>query len=387
MAVGAAGVSGVGGASSGAPAGVVSAIEAVDGAGAEPKFGMEDFGIDGAGNPLEAKGKAKVRKNKDGTPPTAGADGQLQTPGGLETETSSWDTEAASFFERELGGEQPTKAEVDDEDGAEDVEVEGEGAEKSDRYQKLIERRKAAETRAKELESVVGESQQAVQQLRQEAGQAIGQLQNQLQSTLRQNAAMQAKLEMLMSGQVQQRPEDDITRARRELMSEAEKTVFDKHVSPLQKELNGLKQFIQQDRQKQRTAHKSQEYRAVAEKASVKIGMQGLPEAVAAELLPSFQEEVLGVMWGKRTDADNAAKIVRNRHLRFGLEFVKAQAKANRDQIEKTKDVPSRVPASKAVGAKGGDGLPPWEIVQANGYKSFHAWELDGKPPLKWPGT
>lgn len=396
MAAGASGIST--GAAPAAPAlggggstseGVQSVFEAVDGVGAEPKFGMEDFGIDSAGNPLPNK-KAKVSKPKvkaqapqagdEGSPISAG-NSSLQAPGGLETETS-WSSEAARIFETELGTANQQGGEGEEGiEGEEQLEGEGEVGETNKRVQSLIARRKEAEARAQQLEQTHQRSQQEFGQFRQQVGGVVNQLQQ-------QNAALAAKIEMLVSGHGRNaEPEDDVTRARRELTTEAERSVFEKHVSPLQKQVQKLEQFIQNSQRQHQTQLKSQEYQTQARNAAQQVGMAGLDAEVAKELLPDFEEEVLSVAWGKRTDMESAAKIVRNRHLRFGLAFVKAQANANKQRMEQVKnEVPRNAPPSRAPSARGGDGLPDWNVLTSNGYRDYLSWELAGKPPLKYPG-
>jgi hypothetical protein len=228
--------------------------------------------------------------------------------------------------------------------------------------------------------------------MRQQHQQELGQLKQQFggfaNQMQQQNARLQAQVEMLLNGHGRNaEPEDDVTRARRALMSEAEKSVYDKYVQPMARKLQAIEQAGQRQQAEARTAQKAQQYQAQAREAAVQVGMKGLPEEVAKELLPDFEEEVLSVAWGKRTDMANAAKIVRNRHLKFGLAFVKAQAKLNKQQMDQVKtDIPQPTPGSRAPSARGGDGLPPWNVLTANGYKSYTDWQFDGSPALQWPG-
>lgn len=370
-----------GGEGGSASEGVQSVFEAVDGVGAEPKFGMEDFGIDGAGNPLEgrkvrAKPAPKPQKQSAEGSPISAAGDNLQVPGGLETE-NSWSSEAAKIFESELGLEKKDQGEGD----PEDIE-QTEGEEKpNDRFQSLIARRKEAEAKAQQLEQASQRQQQEFGQFRQQVGGVVNQLQQ-------QNARLAAQVEMLVKGQGRNaEPEDDVTRARRELTSEAERNVFDKHIKPMQERYEAQQRAFQQAQQKHQTQLKSQEYLTQARNAAQQVGMVGLDPEVAKELLPGFEEQVLSVAWGQRTDMESAAKIVRQRHLRFGLAFVKAQANANKQRLDQVKnEVPQNTPASRAPSARGGDSLPPWNVLTANGYRSYSDWQFEGSPPLKYPG-
>lgn len=338
------------------PSGRVQSIfEAVDGEGVEPSVP----GFDERRGGDKAVDKAVAKKQP---PKQKAQNGKLQnSPTAQPAPVEDPFSEVEQFLTRELN---PV---VEGDEAAPEVDPNAPPDTRADaRFQALANARRDAEARAQQVEQAHQQTQAQFQQFQQQVGQAFQELQLRTERLAAQN-------EMLMRGaQPSEADLDPETRVMKRLTDSATK-----ELDPRFQELNNQLQAMRQERDQERRAQEShtnkQRYLYEADNALRSVVLKGLPEdALSPEIMEEFKEDILAVAWGRRTNMENAAKIVRERSLRRALVFIKSFAKSKQGAQEITGGAP---PSATAQGGPGGNS-PSLDK---------DAWHKQGyKTPLDW---
>jgi len=247
------------------------------------------------------------------------------------------------------------------------------------RIQFLANRTKAAEDRA-----IASENQ--MKQMSARFEQWGNSLNGRMQQVAEQNARLQGQLQTMLTGQQRQQlsPEEQVeqdfigkatTAAERKLMG---------HIQGLQKELASLKNDTQQrDRRAEININKAR-YSSEAIQAARSVVLAGLSEEVARPLLRRAQEHVLARAWSERTSPAEAAKMVREDFLRFGITLVRAEAAQRKQKKTASDQAPAAPPAQRSVAS--GEPEPTFDELRSAGFRGpnpFMDWDLAGRPALR----
>lgn len=341
-------------------------LSAVDGEGAAPLFGVEE--IERARGRSAAKKPAKKEK---GETERSGHVLRAEQAEGIPTSGESVDPFAGleSAFQRELQPPQDPDADLTAPDGQQPSERE------QNRMQVLANRTRQAEERAQAAESGLHEAQQRFEVMQ-------GQIGEHLAGVMQQNARLQAQVEMLMQGQ-RREALDPAEQIEQDLIGKATAKArqgFDPEIQALRKEISDLRHGRDQDRRTAEINTNRERYKAEGQAAALNTVLKGLPESEAQQLLPGIIEDVLATAWGKRTSAAEAAKIVRERYLRFGMAFIRAESKLRRESKDRGEAMPKPPPAARGGGS--GEADPTHTQIRAAGFENHLQWEFAGKPPI-----
>ncbi len=199
------------------------------------------------------------------------------------------------------------------------------------------------------------------------------------------NARLQERLEYSLRSQREQSltPEEMIERDLIGKAQGATRKAIDPEIKALRAELDGFKrQSEQQVRQREIETNKSR-YSSEAQTAARSVVLSGFSDEEAQGLMPRAQGWVMAKAWAERTNMANAAKMVREDMIRFGLGFVRAQARLTQQKKNQSDAAPNAPPRQGADGS--GDAEPTFDELRAagfNGSNPFMDWEVAGRPAL-----
>lgn len=338
-----------------------SIMEAVDGEGVAPSLakpeGQEALAANKAKAP--AKGKAAER--------AAAAEAVSQNQWG--------DVDPEALFRDALGPEKPKSPDQElltNEDGTPLSERE------QSRFQTLANRAKAAEDRSASLENQMRQSFEQFQQGQQ-------QLAAHLQKMEVHNARLQERLEHTLRSQREQSltPEEQIER---DLVGKASTAVEKRMMGKIQSLEGTLRQFQEQAKQEKRQSEiqtNKSRFSSEAHQAARSVVLSGFSDEEAHELMPKAREWTMAKAWAERTNMAEAAKMVRQDMLKFGLAFVRAQARLTQQKKTQSDAAPNAPPRQGADGS--GEAEPTFDELRSagfNGSNPFMDWEMAGRPAL-----
>ena len=266
------------------------------------------------------------------------------------------------------------------------TEAVGEGAEEpvtdpakrtENRFQTLANRAKSAEENFTRSQQQLQEVSGQFQNFQQQVGAAFQDMQ------LR-NERLSTQLEMLMRGNTQE--EDPETRVMKRL-TDATSKELDPRFQKYESEIQQLKQHLQDRDRAEETSRNKARYQSDAQDAFQNHIMKGLSaEALTPQDRNEFINDIFSTMYERRTNAENAAKIVREQSLRRTLLFIKAFSKSRQNSQEAGAAAPGSSPAVRS-GAVGGaseqaTSAPSQQTLSKHGYRNPLEWMFAGSPVL-----
>jgi len=339
-------------------------FEAVDGVGVKPSIPT-----------IEERKKVKAAKPKvEGAKPPANA-----TP--VEDSTDQL-AEVEKFINQELS---PGEQEIADRVGQEGAEPEQDPATRGEkRFQELANARRDAEERAGRAEAYTQQLTQHLQGFQQQVSQAF----QEMQVT---NARLSAQVEMLSRGTQPQEEVDPEVRVMDRLSNAALEKLAPqvrKYIEPVMQELQTLKQEKAEAAALARSTENKNRYLSDADTHTVNTVLRGIPEEyITPQHREDYKSDVLSTMYAYRTDAPNAAKIVREKNLRNALLFIKAFGKSKQGAREAgaaAPPVPGRGVSATSAGAQNQQ-VPSLQLLAKHGFTGDQAaldWAFAGSPPL-----
>lgn len=336
-------------------------MEAVDGEGVAPSLAKPD-----------APGAPDSKKAGKGL--KGGADKRAQAAESIPTDSEPFDPLAA--FTEALG---PQETETTQEDPLANDDGTPMSKSAQERFQALTKRASAAEERANTMEQQVG---QAFQQFQGE----MRRMQDHNHKLEVQLARMGERMQLMGRAQAegQLTPEQEFERDMAQRISSPLERKLMGNLQAVQREVQQLRQERAQDRRDQEIRQNKARYSNEARFAARNTVLEGFSDEEARDLLSVAQDDVLATAWAKRTNAAEAAKIVRSKYLRYGLAFIKAQSRINQQRRQQADQAPNAPPRSSADGS--GEVEPTFDELRAagfNGMNPFMDWELAGRPPLR----
>jgi hypothetical protein len=340
------------------------------------------------------KAKAKAKPERQMVPGTTDdfepGEGQVlrktDTQGDQTTSTKTTTAESPisdieALFADELGT--PKKPET------EEVEDLPEGVEPDSRFgrrfQALLDERKSFAAREQEAATSAWQHYNHANEIRDKATQAISALQAQV-------AALNAKVETADSFRRQAddaglSPEEKLRREWMGSLNDEMNKRTAEATQPLQQKLNQVIQALGQQREDANLYRAKQRLGAEVDQAISDVLLNGISDESIDEVRPHLKRWTYAIandMYnaGHKVSMADAAGIMRRVALRMGLGYIRGKSLQNKEQQQRTSQVPKKLPPA-GPHAAGFEGDPSHALVTFNGYQDVAEWDMAGRPPLK----
>lgn len=323
------------------PTDPVDMIDTVEGD-SEPRFGMEELGIDRTGTPVELDSGDKPEE------------GEVLEPEQEGTEQS-------------VAAEEPTNALEEYFKQFEQPPEEKTESTSDSRIDEIIAQKDAQ----------MNQLQNQFQTMQQQMVTSYRDMQQNLQSIREENIRYKTMLEGNMARKSDEE-EDPSEIFRRKVLEDAEKK-FKEQLSPVQKELEDYKkQAADQERQFKRR-QTQQKYSVEADKAIQDVLIPLVDEETAG-MSPELKEMVLAKAYGHNCSFEEAAQMVRETMMKYARGFMRASSKKAKTAVQNGQKVPKPVPNR---GTASGRPKPTHAQVQQAGYNNYLEWMMAGSPPIE----
>lgn len=259
-------------------------------------------------------------------------------------------------------------ADDDGEPAEKPAEKEGAQAQNGSRAERRI---RALNSRVKELAAQNEQFQRYAQQMQQ-------QHQQELARWREQNARWDERMRAMGP---QQEP-DPVQQFKAEVLAEAKKQVGGELNPQIQQALQRIQQYEQQRAADQRMAQQRQNVARLNQMADAAVEQHIAPKVGTMEPAERdfYAQMVLTVKATRQTDMESAAKIVRRQLNGYARSSIKHGYKARGDKLRASQAAAD--PTPNGVGGARGDSYPDWDRLRSAGYKSYHQWEIKGRPKV-----
>ena len=342
-----------------------SIMEAIDGEGVAPSLAHE------------APKPGAQKQSPVGKPQKGGADKRAAAADAIPTGDEQAFNPEAAFMEA-LGPQERTQDSNPDE--APLTNDDGTPIAKSaqERFKTLAARTAQAEERSQLMEQQVGQAFQQFQQNMRQMQDHNHKLEVQLARTME-------RMNFLQKGQQQGQltPEQEFERDMAQRIASPLERKLMGSMQGLQNEIKGLRETQATERRNAEIAQNKTRYNHEARYAARNMVLEGFSDEEAKGVVDIAQDYVLAKSWAKRTNAREAAKLVRSDFLKFGLAFIKAQSRINQQRRTQADQTPNAPPRSSADGS--GEVEPTFDELRSagfNGVNPFMDWDLAGRPML-----
>lgn len=250
-----------------------------------------------------------------------------------------------------------------DDKGSQGEEKQG-GSRVEKRIRSLAARNRAQRQQMQQMHSAHQQQMQAMEQ-------RFHQQQMQVLQQLQQFAPQQPK------------SDDPVHEFRTELLSEAQKQAQGAYGPEIQRMRQELEQF-KQDRaerdsmaQRRQKAHNLNIAVDAAVDQVILPSMGGQADKAVKDRLARM---VLMVGHSERLPPAEAAKIVRSTLNGYARSSLRHGYQARGDKLRASQQTPEPTPRGRS-GATG-ESYPEWNLIKKAGYRSYHQWEMDGRPDV-----
>lgn len=325
------------------PTDPVDMIDTVEGD-SEPRFGMEDLGVDKSGTPVTIDAK------------DAHEDGEILAPEGAN-------------LDPEQPAEEPTNALEEYFKQFEEPEQKGEesGGENS-RIDEIVAQKDAQ----------MGQLQNQFQTMQQQMVASYRDLQTNLQQIREENIRYKTLLESNTQQRKSDEEEDPTELFRQKVLADAEQK-FKEQLSPVQQELENYKRQAAEQEKQFKRKQAQQKYSEEADQA-IKDVLIPLVDDETRVMSPELKEMVLAKAYGHNCSFEEAAQMVRDTMMKYARGFMRASSSKSKEAIKSGKKVPAPVPNRGTSSAKP---KPSHAQVTKAGFGNYLEWMMAGSPPIE----
>ena len=183
--------------------------------------------------------------------------------------------------------------------------------------------------------------------------------------------------------QTQQENNDPVHAFKREVLSEAQRALagaYGPQIQAMQRELEAFKQQQQQQTEFARRRSNAQRLNQSVDAAVEEVILPSVGGTADRAQKDRLARMVLMVSHSEQLAPVEAAKVVRATLNGYARGSIRHGYKARGDKLRESQQAAEPTPPGRS-GASG-ESYPDWSLITKHGYRSYHQWQMAGRPAL-----